>query len=151
MKRTLLILDSCTNITATMAIIEKLQGPISKLVAVYIIDSGWKSILGDEWLSSTTTRNHFFKYMEKNMCQAANEIINDIKLQAEAKNIAVYPLIKVGIPQKIVVTAFIEQGPFDLAILPYPPNKFVEGSIKLKLEALTRELSCPILIGPPLS
>jgi len=149
MKQMLLILDSTSNITATIEIIEMLQGPGSKLTALYIIDSGWSSILGDEWISNTATRNHFLKYMENNKYQDANKITDQLKQCAETKSISVNTLIKAGAPQKVVVTAFIEYGPFDLVILPYPASKFVEGSIKLKTEALTRELSCPILIGPP--
>jgi hypothetical protein len=149
MKQILLILDSCTNISATIAIVQKLLVADAKLTAIYIIDSGWSNILGDEWISNTTTRNNFLKYMEHQKYQEASNITNALEQYAKVKGITVNTIIKAGVPQKIVVTAFSEYGPFDLVILPYPTKKFVEGTIRLKTDAILRELSCPILIGPP--
>ncbi|MEG6615040.1 hypothetical protein V6C27_01185 [Peptococcaceae bacterium 1198_IL3148] len=141
-ERILLILGHSTNIDNFIALVDKLQGPSSSVTVLNIIDSGWKNILGDEWISNATTRNNFFQYMENNYYREAVKGNDAFSKWAEGKGITLNPLIKIGVPQKIVMATFTEFGPFDIVILP------TGGTINLKAETLADKLGCPIIINP---
>lgn len=141
-ERILLILDRSTSIDSSLTLVDKLLGPGSSMTVLNIIDSGWKNILGDEWISNRTTQNNFFQYMENNYYREALQLNDTFNKWAKGNEIALNTLITTGVPQKLVIETFTEDGPFDLVILP------TGGAIKLEAGTLAKKLGCPIIVNP---
>lgn len=142
----LLIVDGSSVPPQTLSFLNRFVEHDSCLTAVYIMDSGWRQILGDEWISSHKTRSHFFRYVEKNQQEQARLVLETVVQEAGAMKLQVRTSIKTGHPHQAILSAYHEFGPFDLLILPHPARKFTEDAVKINGEKVAKSLACPILI-----
>lgn len=145
-KQILLILDDSSPIPKVISLINKLTGIHSHLTAVYIIDSNWRNILGDEWISNAGLRSIFFRYMEEEQHEHARQTLAEVMQKTAAMNLQVNTLIKTGKPHQMILAAYNDFGPFDLVILPHSARKSVKGTIKINVSKITQVLLCPILM-----
>lgn len=140
----LLILDGSLELNSVVPLIKNLAGTTTKITAIYIIDAGWRQILGDEWLSTVKTRRCFFSYMEDHQVKDAQAVLAGLGKQLDAY--IVNTQVKVGEPQKIVASAFTKHSPFDLLVIPRPDKK--PWAVNLKIEKLLKKINCSLLIAP---
>jgi hypothetical protein len=146
----LLVLDgspaSAGSITLAVTVAECHR---SRLTALYVIDGGWKNILGDEWISSEGARRSFFRYMEGDQRRRADMSLEEAVIKCRSRGLEVETLVRTGPPLQVVVSAGRELGPFHLLVLPHPTGRAAEGAVRINAEKAARELACPVLIGPP--
>jgi len=138
----LLALDSSTPVTKLVPVINKLAGVKTSLTVIYIHPADWEQLLGDEWLSTTATRQSFLRYMEQKSAQQAQWVLDDLTRQLTAV-CQINCLVANGKPDKVLVSTTKEQGPFDLVVL---PRTF--SGCKLKLDRLCKKITCPVIIFP---
>lgn len=119
----------------------------ARMTALYVIDAGWRNILGDEWISSEESRRRFFRYMEGDKAARGRQVLEDIAERGAASGLQVKTLTKTGSPDRVVAELWKEQGPFDLVVVPHPSGRNVEGAAGIKAEKIARELSATVLIG----
>ncbi|AEF94242.1 hypothetical protein Desca_1385 [Desulfotomaculum nigrificans CO-1-SRB] len=117
--------------------------------AVFIIDEGWHHLLGDEWLNTSATRMSFLNWFNSRLNETAREVLAKFCKQAETYKITAELEIKVGKTEK-VITKLASQPETALLVLPNPYSTApaAEGGLKFNLNAITKKVNCPILIGP---
>jgi len=118
------------------------------LTALFIVDGGWKNILGDEWISSAGLRDSFFLYMDQKIEGSARDLLAEAAGKGGCLGLQVATLIRTGVPEQVLLSTWLELGPFDLVILPNPSGRRAEGAVKINLQKAARKLAVPLLIGP---
>lgn len=121
----------------------------ARLTALYVIDGGWKNILGDEWISSEGARRGFFRYMEGEQVHQASRSLEEAVKRGRSCGLEVHTLVRTGPPLRVVVSTGRELGPFHLVVLPHPSGRAAEGAVRINAVKAVRKLACPVLIGPP--
>lgn len=118
--------------------------------AIFILDEGWGSLLGDEWINTSDTRMKFFRYFEGNLRQRAEEILAGFIKQAEERGIKATTAIKVGKTEKVIAEAANAPGNI-LLVLPNPhaTEPAAAAGLKFNLQSLTKKINCPVYIGTP--
>lgn len=141
----LLVLDQSSSAAQLLPLVSKLVGTETDLTVIYILDAGWSEILGDEWLSNNVTRRTFLRYMEQQQSLEANSQLDYLTKQLSKLVGKLRSQVVEGRPEKILVAAVKEQGPFDLIVIPHPR---AGNGIKLKLDRLCKKITCPVLVAP---
>lgn len=116
--------------------------------AIYLIDSGLRNILGDEWLSNASIRINFHNWFESNLHENIESTFTIIKDMASAHKIALETETIIGKPD-VVITRLGNLAETHLLILPNPKSKNAETGSKLylKLDKIMGHVSCPVLIA----
>lgn len=143
----LLVVDGSTSVTKLIPLVNKVAGTKTSLTVIYVLDAGWVQILGDEWLSNSSTRQSFFQYMEKSRAQEAQAVLDELTTHLVNSVQQCKGQVVEGEPNKVLIATIKEQGPFDLVVLPHPSSAKANG-IKLALDRLCKKITCPVLIGP---
>lgn len=141
----LLVLDQSSSAAQLLPLVSKLVGTETDLTVIYILDAGWSEILGDEWLSNNVTRRTFLRYMEQQQSLEAKSQLDYLTKQLSKLVGKLRSQVVEGRPEKILVAAVKEQGPFDLIVIPHPR---AGNGIKLKLDRLCKKITCPVLVAP---
>lgn len=120
----------------------------TNLTAYFIIDSGWGSLLGDEWISTSKTRMRFYRWFEGELEAFAAESLKKVELAAQAKGVPVKTQILTGSTEKLMLH-YIEERPSYL-VLPNPNATApgAAGGLQYNIRALLKKANCPILVGP---
>jgi hypothetical protein len=145
-KDILLVLDGSSSVAKLLPLIHKLVGAKTSLTVIYVLDAGWGKLLGDEWISNSSTRRTFFHYMEKKRAQEAQAVLDDLTSQLASSVQQLKCSVAEGEPHRILVTTVKERGPFDLVVLPHPSGANGNG-VKLKLDRLCKTITCPVMIS----
>lgn len=118
-----------------------------ELTALFIIDSAWDDMLGDEWISDKKTIMDFYDYFEEGLKGQARTALQDICRAGGIANLEVYPVIQKGSPEKVILSYCSHLGPNGLFIIPLTP-RLNEGGVKLNMNRLTKKADCPLLMVP---
>ncbi|MEW6696591.1 MAG: universal stress protein [Bacillota bacterium] len=119
------------------------------LKAIFILDEGWKNLLGDEWINTSSTRMRFFHWFEDGLKNHSETVLSELKRQAEAKGLSVEVEIKIGKTEK-VITEITVGSETVLLVLPNPnaTAPAAAAGLRFNLNSLAKKVKCPILIGP---
>ncbi len=120
-----------------------------EITALYIINSAWDDILGDEWISDGKTLKEFKFYFEAGLRRRAETALEDIRSKGTENNIKVHVTIQKGNPEKLILSACTKLGTEGVFILPLLPKSAGER-IKVNAKKLVNKTSCPILLVPEL-
>lgn len=117
--------------------------------ALFILDKGWRKLLGDEWISNACTRTVFFRWLEKDLHSHAQKVLAEFKRQAEAAGILVEVEIKTGQPEKVIIESTVSQKTA-LLVLPSPHASPPAAcyALRFNLNTIAKKVPCPIFIGP---
>lgn len=119
------------------------------LKAIFILDEGWKNLLGDEWINTSSTRMRFFHWFEDGLKNHSETVLSDFKRQAEAKGLSIEVEIKIGKTEKVIAETTVNS---ETALLVLPnPNATAPAAaagLRFNLNSLAKKVECPILIGP---
>ncbi|MCL6559100.1 MAG: universal stress protein, partial [Firmicutes bacterium] len=120
-----------------------------KLSAFYIIDSGWGSLLGDEWINTSETRMRFFNWFEGELKTHAAESLKKVEKAALSKEVRVKTQILIGPAERLIIDCAGER-PTAYVVLPNPNATApgAAGGLKYNVGALAKKINCPILVGP---
>ncbi len=150
-QKMLLVLDGSPGSPAAAEIaLELARTYRAAVTALYIVDLGWRNLLGDEWISGEGVRRVFFRYMERELEKKARQVLAETARRGRNRRLQVDTALETGNPYRVLTSTCRELGPFDLVILPNPSGKPAEGAVKINVQKAARELGCPILIGPAL-
>jgi nucleotide-binding universal stress UspA family protein len=121
----------------------------TSLTGLFILDKGWRDLLGDEWIVNSGTRNSFYQWFEGGIKDHAEKVLREFRLQAERLGVPAETQIKAGHAEKIIAAA-VETAPTALLVLPNPfyAKPPAEAGLKFNLNKLARLVVCPILLGP---
>ena len=117
----------------------------AELHVLYVIHSGWSSLVGMEWLHSSNTRMDFFRYAEsqfnlraKEVLEAFTDIATDIKITTS---------VKVGEPTEIILEeARVHHS--DLIVIGCASRvRSEEYKARISMKKLLRFAPCPVLLA----
>ncbi len=119
------------------------------LRAVYILDEGWRDILGDEWISTPAARAGFYRWLEGGLTGHAHDILQKFAQRAAESGVWVTTDIIVGKAEKTIAVLAESATPL-LLVLPNPNATLppAEGGFQFNIRSLTQKIKCPVLIGP---
>lgn len=143
----LLVLHSSTAMTKLPRLVSRLAGPNTTCTLLYILDDSWDQLVGDEWISNHSVRQGFFQYMDKKSAQQAKAALDHLVHQLADSVPQLTCRLVQGEPQRVITTTVSGQDDFDLLVLPYPSGGRING-VKLKLDRLYKQITCPVLILP---
>lgn len=129
--------------------IEMAQSMKLPLRAVFILDEGWRNLLGDEWINTSSTRMRFFHWFEDGLKSYAETVLAKFRQQANDKGIPVEIEIKIGKTEKVIVECTVNPET-SLLVLPNPNAVAPEAAagLRFNLNSLSKKVKCPIFIGP---
>jgi nucleotide-binding universal stress UspA family protein len=119
------------------------------LNAFYIIDSGWGSLLGDEWINTSETRMRFFRWFEGELKDEAAKSLKAVEEMARERGVPIKIQILIGPTEKVILNQAGEK-PGALVVLPNPAATApaAAGGLRYNAGSLIKKLNGPVLIGP---
>ncbi|CCO08619.1 universal stress protein [Desulforamulus hydrothermalis] len=119
------------------------------LKAVFILDEGWKFLLGDEWLSTSATRMNFFRWFEGGLQTHAKNLLDQFAVKARGRGVATEVDIRIGQTEKVITELTMEQ-PTAFLVLPNPhaTAPAAAAGLRINLNSLTKKVTPQIIIGP---
>ncbi|SHE84556.1 universal stress protein [Desulforamulus putei] len=119
------------------------------LKAVFILDEGWKYLLGDEWINTSSTRMKFFHWFEYELKNHAETVLNEFAKKAKDQNVKVEVGIKIGKTEKVITKLTVEK-PTTFLILPNPhaTTPAAAAGLRFNLNRLAKKVTCQIILGP---
>lgn len=119
------------------------------LRAFFILDEGWGSMLGDEWINTSDTRMKFFRWFEGELKNRAQQVLEEFAGQAAAARMQVETGVLTGKTERVIASAAESHGA-QLVVLPNPNSAKPAAAAGLKYNPghLAKLVKCPILLGP---
>jgi len=117
------------------------------LTALYVIDSRWDDILGDEWISDEKARRDFCLYFEEGLKKQAGAACKDIVNKGKNCHVRVHAQIEKGRPEKIIISACSPLEEIGMLVLPLPPRN-TPGALHINPGKLVQKTACPVLTVP---
>lgn len=119
------------------------------LKAVFILDEGWKYLLGDEWINTSSTRMRFFNWFEEGLNKHCETILQEFAEKVKAKGVQVEVAIKIGKTEKVILDLTNEKEN-TLLVLPNPhaTAPAAAAGLRFNLNSLSKKVKCPIYVGP---
>ncbi|TYO93370.1 universal stress protein [Desulfallas thermosapovorans] len=117
--------------------------------ALYILDRGWGSLLGDEWINTSETRMKFFHWFEGELKDRAGQVLEEFRNRAQARGIPVETEIVTGNTLK-VISRLASEPDTSLLVLPNPNSTkpAAAAGLKFNIRHLAQKIQCPLLLGP---
>lgn len=117
--------------------------------AIFILDEGWKHLLGDEWINTSATRMKFFHWFEDGLKDHSNTVLMEFASKAREHGVAVEVAIKIGKTEKVITELTMEKET-TLLVLPNPhaTAPAAAAGLRFNLNKLAKKVKCPILLGP---
>lgn len=117
--------------------------------AFFLIDSGWGSMLGDEWINTSGTRVRFYHWFEGELEKFASSSLEEVAEAVQARGVNIETEIITGTPEKLIIDRAGEKNVACLVLPnPYATSHRAEGGLKYNINALAKKISCPLIIGP---
>ncbi len=134
---------------ATKLAVELAEFYKTKINAFFIIDSGWGSLLGDEWINTSETRMRFYKWFEGELETFAAEALKKVIAKAQEKGVQTQTQILIGPTEKLIIKNS-QENHTSCVVLPNPraTSPGAAGGLRFNISSLVKKISCPILIGP---
>lgn len=117
----------------------------AELHGLYIINKGWSSLVGIEWLHSSSVRMDFYRYAESQFKLRAEEVLKAFKHLA--KGIQVTTAIKVGEPAEVIAEQAKEMDISLIVIGGKSSVRSEEYRARVSLKKLLKLAPCPVLIA----
>ncbi|HBV98366.1 MAG: universal stress protein [Peptococcaceae bacterium BICA1-7] len=121
------------------------------LKAVFIFDEGWKHLLGDEWINTSSTRMTFFQWYEDGLMKHSDDILGGFHQKALDRGVNIEVEVKIGKTEKVMA----DLTNADNTILLFLPNPHstapaAAAGLRYSLNSLSKKIKCPIYVGPRL-
>ena len=119
------------------------------LKAIFILDEGWKHLLGDEWINTSSTRMKFFHWFEDGLKEHSETVLNEFAKKARSQGVEVEAAIKIGKTERVITELTLEKETTLLVLPnPYATAPAAAAGLRFNLNSLAKKLKCPVLIGP---
>lgn len=134
---------------AGKAAIEMALSVNSPLKAVFIFDEGWKHLLGDEWINTSSTRMNFFRWYEDGLMKHADRVLGEFRQKARDRGIDAEVEVKIGKTERVMAESAAAAETFIL-VLPNPHSTApaAAAGLRFNLNSLSKKVKCPIYVGP---
>lgn len=119
------------------------------LRAIFILDEGWKHLLGDEWINTSATRMKFFHWFEDGLRDHSETLLNEFRNHARSFGVEVEIDLKIGKTEKVIAESTVA-AETALLVLPNPHSTApaAAAGLRYNLNALSKTIKCPIFVGP---
>lgn len=119
------------------------------LKAVFVFDEGWKHLLGDEWINTSSTRMNFFHWFEDGLMKHSERVLGDFRQKALDHGVDAEIEVKVGKTEKVMAELTNAVDAF-LLVLPNPHSTApaAAAGLRYSLNSLSKRIKCPIYVGP---
>lgn len=115
---------------------------------VLVVPDLWKGMTGDDWLNNGFTRDRFRNYLETELEKEIRTHVDRMIGKALTQEIAYSAEVMIGDPGECLIEAS-RNAHYDLVVMGSPRPKGKQGlRSRMKVDALTRSLSMPLLIVP---
>jgi len=115
---------------------------------LYVVPDFWAGMRGDDWLNNAATQEAFGDYLENELADEAQRVIQRLREEAAEAGIPLVSRAMFGDPTRCLLRICQAREP-DLAILGTPRPRGVPGyRSRMKLETLVQSLSIPLMIVP---
>lgn len=116
---------------------------------LYVLDEGWKHLLGDEWINTSATRMNFFHWYEDGLMKHSESVLNEFLQQAVNGGVNAEVEVRVGKTEKVIAEAAVA-AEAALLVLPNPHSTApaAAAGLRYNLNSLSKRVKCPIYIGP---
>lgn len=134
--------------TGRAAVEIALSGNVS-LKAVFILDEGWRHLLGDEWINTSSTRMNFFHWYEDGLMKHSESVLVDFRKKALDRGLEIETEVKIGKTEKVIA----ESAAAEKTVLLFLPNPHstapaAAAGLRYNLNSLSKKIKCPIYVGP---
>lgn len=121
----------------------------SPLRVVFILDEGWKYLLGDEWINTSSTRMRFFNWFEDGLNKHSETVLKEFADKAREKGCEVEVAVKIGKTERLIADLTVEKETA-LLVLPNPhaTAPAAAAGLRFNLNSLSKKIKCPIYLGP---
>ncbi|MFZ5643526.1 MAG: universal stress protein [Bacillota bacterium] len=118
------------------------------LKAIYVLDEGWKHLLGDEWINTSSTRMNFFHWYEDGLMKYSESVLEGFRQNASDRGVDVHVEVKIGKTEKVIAES---ANSVETAMLVLPnPHSTAPGAaagLRYNLHSLSKRVRCPIYVG----
>jgi nucleotide-binding universal stress UspA family protein len=120
----------------------------AELVHLYVIDSFWGALRGDDWLNNGAAREHFNDYLKKELASEARAEMKRLAQRAREMKIPLRQQVMCGQPAKCLLELAARERA-SAVFIGQPRRKGETGlRSRMKLEELVRNLDCRLVIVP---
>lgn len=117
------------------------------LVHALIVPDFWDGMQGDDWLNNASTRDAFARHLEGQLESEIVEQKQALAARCAELGLGYRCIVRVGDPTASLVAIARTERP-DLVVIGPPRAKGQTGfRSRMKLDALVRDLRCPLLIA----
>ena len=117
----------------------------AKLHGLYVIHSGWGSLVGIEWLHSSHTRMEFYRYAEAQFNLRASEVLESFR--KFAADIKVSTAVKVGEPTEIILEEAKAYHADLIVVGSVSSIRSEEYKARISMKKLLKFAPCPVLLA----
>lgn len=122
--------------------------PRGTLRHLVVVPDFWRGMRGDDWLNNAITQVRFGDYVEDQLLRDIGRHVARLSEAAAARDLVYQHEIRVGKPAPCLIVCS-RRDPADLVVVGSRRPRGMAGyRSRLDLEALTAELSVPLLVVP---
>lgn len=119
------------------------------LQAVFILDEGWKYLLGDEWINTSSTRMKFFHWFEDGLNEHSETVLNEFAKKAKDQHLEVEVGIRIGKTERVIAELTVEKETAFLVLPnPHATAPAAAAGLRFSLQSLAKKVKCQVVIGP---
>jgi len=119
------------------------------LHGLYVIHSGWASLVGIEWLHSSRVRMDFYRYAESEFHRRAEEVLAHLRSVAGDRDFTT--AVRVGDPAEVITDEARVRAADLIVIGGRSPVRSEEYRARLSVKKLLKQAPCPVLVATALS
>ncbi len=120
----------------------------TRVTHLLVVPEFWQYMLGDDWLSSSSTRKQFGDYLEAELDNEVNQHIERIHSQFMRLGVQATHKVVSGSPEKCLINA-CRESIFDLVVMGSPRPRGMPGlSSRMATKAVSSRLTAPLLQVP---
>lgn len=119
------------------------------LHAIFILDKGWGSMMGDEWINTSSTRMTFYHWFEGELNKGAEKVLQEFESCARESGVSLKAEVLAGDTEKLMAeTANIRQAKMVVLPNPHATADPAAAGLRFNLNSLAKKVQCPIMVGP---
>jgi nucleotide-binding universal stress UspA family protein len=113
-----------------------------------VVPELWKNMVGNDWLSNSSTHKQFCDYLEAELGREIDQHIERVHGQLEHLGVSSTHTVVLGDPKKCLIGA-CKQSTFDLVVMGSPrPKELLGLHSRMVTNLVTNQLAIPFLVVP---
>lgn len=118
----------------------------AKLTVLSIVNEDWKHMTGDDWLNTSTARNLFADYVEKEIAGEVRALWTRLEEQFQGLDVAW--VRRVGVPENVLCEVAAETGADLIVMGAYQKRQAPGWRARFENRKLHPRLPCPVVVAP---